>query len=373
MNATSHLAERRDQLELELGLHSAAQSAKRKAPSPQYRAARGPLSGGYRLSYQPRPWVGTTSRGPTAGGDSDRSAVGDGGGAGDIVSVRSVTGEMWVAQLSSSPSSYNHRIQSPSVAPNGTRLGPRVLPAGVLLMTLCRPCANLSANLVLSESEEYSSVESSSDFSDEYWVRMKPQKARGNQRQSEAIRGNQIGNQLLVMFTEATSETIRCNQAAHLRCNQIAIIRNHTQSYAIRRTQSDAIRRNQHARSIAICIVFFPCSRVLGGPATRKGMCLLFCVFVFWAGTTGLCFVFSCTCFGRPPSNVKTQQEAQTGASSGRCGEGSREQGQGGDHIRIHCIDWCPTNTENHASSTEFALHGPSIEMVATKTRPQRP
>ena len=95
--------------------------AKRKAPSPQYRAARGPLSGGYRLSYQPRPWVGTTSRGPTAGGDSDRSAVGDGGGAGDIVSVRSVTGEMWVAQLSSSPSSYNHRIQSPSVAPNGTR------------------------------------------------------------------------------------------------------------------------------------------------------------------------------------------------------------------------------------------------------------
>ena len=39
----------------------------------------------------------------------------------------------------------------------------------------------------------------------------------------------------------------------------------------------------------------FPCFRVLGG---LQGP--VFCVFVFWAGTMGLCFVFSC--FGRPPS-----------------------------------------------------------------------
>ena len=104
---------------------------------------------------------------------------------------------------------------------------------------------------------------------------MKPQKARGNQRQSEAI----IGHQLLVI--QRPTETIRCNQAAP-----------QTQSGAIRRNQaqSDAIRRNQHARSIV-----FPCFRVLGGPQGP-----VFCVFVFWAGTTGLCFVFSC--FGRPPS-----------------------------------------------------------------------
>lgn len=38
--------------------------------------------------------------------------------AGDIVSVRSVTGEMWVAQLKQSII-----IRSPSAAPNGTRLG----------------------------------------------------------------------------------------------------------------------------------------------------------------------------------------------------------------------------------------------------------
>ena len=189
--------------------------------------------------------------------------------------------------------------------------------------------------------------------------RMSKNEATESQRQSEAIRGNQrqSDRQSVACHLQRPSETIRCNQAAHLRCNQIAIIRNHTQSYAI--------IRNQHARSIALCF-----SRVLVFWAAPQGH--VFCVFVFWAGTTGLCFVFSCTCFGRPPSNVKTQQEAQTGASSGRCGEGSRE-GQGGDHIRIHCIDWCPTNTENHASSTEFALHGPSIEMVATKTRPQRP
>ena len=43
----------------------------------------------------------------------------------------------------------------------------------------------------------------------------------------------------------------------------------------------------------------FPCFRVLGGPQGP-----VFCVFVFWAGTTGLCFVFSC--FGRPPSKHST-------------------------------------------------------------------
>jgi hypothetical protein len=38
--------------------------------------------------------------------------------AGDIVSVRSVTGEMWVAQLK-----QPIIMRSPSAAPNGTRLG----------------------------------------------------------------------------------------------------------------------------------------------------------------------------------------------------------------------------------------------------------
>ena len=50
----------------------------------------------------------------------------------------------------------------------------------------------------------------------------------------------------------------------------------------------------------------FPCFRVLGGPQGP-----VFCVFVFWAGTTGLCFVFSC--FGRPPSKHST---GPTGSST---------------------------------------------------------
>ena len=51
----------------------------------------------------------------------------------------------------------------------------------------------------------------------------------------------------------------------------------------------------------------FVLHRVLGGPAGP-----VFCVFVFWAGTTGLCFVFSC--FGRPladPSQNTGQQSAR--------------------------------------------------------------
>jgi hypothetical protein len=103
--------------------------------------------------------------------------------------------------------------------------------------------------------------------------------ATESQRQSEAIRGNQL------LVIQRSSESIRCNQAAP-----------QTQSGAIRRiqTHSDAIRRNQHVRSFV-----FPCFRVLGGPQGP-----VFCVFVFWAGTTGLCFVFSC--FGRPPSKHST-------------------------------------------------------------------
>ena len=87
---------------------------------------------------------------------------------------------------------------------------------------------------------------------------MKPQKARGNQRQSEAIRDNQAAPQAL------TSGAIRCNQM---------------QSDAIRhnQTQSDAIRRNQ-VQSDAISMPGALCFRV----------------FVFWAGRKGLCFVFLC-------------------------------------------------------------------------------
>ena len=89
-------------------------------------------------------------------------------------------------------------------------------------------------DLVLSESEEYSLDEPSADSADRMskneatdW----PQKARGNQRQSEAIRGNQL------LVIQRPSETIRFNQATP-----------QVQSDAIRRqsdanqTQSGAIR-----------------------------------------------------------------------------------------------------------------------------------
>ena len=95
-----------------------------------------------------------------------------------------------------------------------------------------------------------------------------------------------------------------------------AIRRNQTQSDAIRRNHeahSGAFRRN-HSDAIsmpgALCL---SCFRVLGGPQGP-----VFCVIVFWAGTTGLCFVFCVlglhngpvlfvfSCFGRPPSKHST-------------------------------------------------------------------
>ena len=133
--------------------------------------------------------------------------------------------------------------------------------------------------------------------------RMSKNEARGNQyqRQSEAIRGNQAAPQVqsgAIRGNQMQSEAI----GPHLRCNQV-------QSGAIRgnraapQVQSGAIRCNQ-VQSDAISIVF-PCFRVLGGPQGP-----VFCVFVFWAGTTGLCFVFSC--FGRPPSKHSTGSTAST-------------------------------------------------------------
>ena len=83
---------------------------------------------------------------------------------------------------------------------------------------------------------------------------MKPQKARGNQRQSEAIRGNQAAPQAL------TSGAIRRNQM-----------------------QSGAIRCNQE-----LCVSVFSC---FGRAARACVLCFcvlgwhngpVFCVFVFW-------------------------------------------------------------------------------------------
>ncbi len=85
-------------------------------------------------------------------------------------------------------------------------------------------------------------------------------KARGNQRQSEAIRGHQL------LVIQRPTETIRCNQAApQTKSDVIRLIIRRNQA------QSGAIRRNQHARSIV-----FPCFCVLGGPQGP-----VFCVFVF--------------------------------------------------------------------------------------------
>ena len=88
--------------------------------------------------------------------------------------------------------------------------------------------------------------------------RMSKNEARGNQRQSEAI------SFLSYRGHQRPSDAIR----PHLRCNQ---------------TQSDAIRRNQ-TQSACPEHCYFPCFRVLGGPLGP-----VFCVFVFGAGTTGLC------------------------------------------------------------------------------------
>ena len=93
---------------------------------------------------------------------------------------------------------------------------------------------------------------------------MKPEAIRGNQRQSvschtEAIRDHQ-------MQSGRTSGAIRRNQ-----------------------TQSDAIRRNQ-TQSDAISMpgaLLFSVFSCFGRAARACVLC--FCVFVFWAGTTGLC------------------------------------------------------------------------------------
>jgi hypothetical protein len=103
---------------------------------------------------------------------------------------------------------------------------------------------------------------------------MKPQKARGNQRQSEAIRGHQL------LVIQRPTETIRCNQAAP-----------QTKSDEIRRnqTQSGAIRRNQTQSACPEhCVSVFSC---FGRAARACVLCFcvlsrhngpVFCVFVFW-------------------------------------------------------------------------------------------
>mgnify|MGYP000849528978 FL=1 len=102
----------------------------------------------------------------------------------------------------------------------------------------------------------------------------KPQKARGNQMQSEAIRGHQL------LVIQRPTETIRCNQAAP-----------QTKSDAIRRNQaqSGAIRRNQTQSACPEhCVSVFSC---FGRAARACVLCFcvlgwhngpVFCVFVFW-------------------------------------------------------------------------------------------
>ena len=97
-----------------------------------------------------------------------------------------------------------------------------------------------------------------------------------SQRQSEAIRGNQV----LVIHVQRPTETIRCNQAAP-----------QTQSDAIRRNQaqSGAIRRNQTQSACPEhCVSVFSC---FGRAARACVLCFgvlsrhngpVFCVFVFW-------------------------------------------------------------------------------------------
>ena len=115
---------------------------------------------------------------------------------------------------------------------------------------------------------------------------MSKNEARGNQRQSEAIRGNQL------LVIQRPSEAIGDHQMQSGRT-----------SGAIRRnqTQSDAIRRNQTQSACPEHCVFR--------------------VFVFWAGRKGLCFVFLCfglaqracvLCFrvlADPPQNTARGQE----------------------------------------------------------------
>ena len=106
---------------------------------------------------------------------------------------------------------------------------------------------------------------------------MKPQKARGNQRQSEAIRGHQL------LVIQRPTETIRCNQAAP-------------------QTKSDAIRRNQaqsgsnQAQSDAISMPGALCFRVFVFWAGRKACVLCFCVLGWHNGPVFCVFVFWGSC-----------------------------------------------------------------------------
>jgi hypothetical protein len=97
---------------------------------------------------------------------------------------------------------------------------------------------------------------------------MKPQKARGHRKLSEAIRGHQT-----------QSDAISMPRALCFAFLRVLFV--------------------FWAGPQGLCFVFLCFGRASGGPAGP-----VFCVFVFWAGTTGLCFVFSC--FGRPPSKHST-------------------------------------------------------------------
>ena len=97
---------------------------------------------------------------------------------------------------------------------------------------------------------------------------MSKNEARGNQRQSEAIRGNQL--LVIQRPSETISDAIPGRTSGAMKVQSDAIRRNHTQSDAI-------------STPGALCFRVF---RVLGGPQV------------------GLCFVFSC--FGRPPSKHST-------------------------------------------------------------------
>ena len=107
--------------------------------------------------------------------------------------------------------------------------------------------------------------------------RMSKNEATESQRQSEAIRGNQL------LVIQRPSETIRFNQATP-----------QVQSDAIGR-QSDTNQTQSGAISIGNQVIF----RGIQTQSACPEHCV-FRVFVFWAGTSGLCFV--CSCFGSPPS-----------------------------------------------------------------------
>ena len=107
---------------------------------------------------------------------------------------------------------------------------------------------------------------------------MSKNEARGNyQRQSEAIRGNQL--LVIQRPSETISDAIPGRTSGAMKVQSDAIIRNHTQSDAI-------------STPGALCFRVF---RVLGGP--QVGLCFVFlcylsrhttgngpvfCVFVFW-------------------------------------------------------------------------------------------